>query len=381
MDPLASSYGQSGSYGGSGGYGGYGGYGGMNSASSSSSATPAAAMDTKWILASIVLLCCCVALAVWFTFIKPKASSSTSTSTSTSGVLLAPLLPGGLSAPTAPSAEQQQQQQQTQAPYVFDPDRVETREPDSKLMEFAFESLQRPGYVPNLDLSLVRKPAANPVYALVGCGVSNTRYAIRWQRKYLTVVTGDLLQWTDTKQEPNSCWALTPGYCGSGTGEAEHVMLRSAVNGSFLRVEDAVNKLVCKDAPTQKNALAYCWKLRAPQLVSAAKKDCGCRFDYDVGSVVCKPCGVATSAAPVTPAPLPGPWPELVGWDVDQAAAFLAPKAPAAAILKLACPATNPWCPATLTRQSPSKAQQQVIVLRYNEARRVIFAPRIELSS
>ena len=253
---------------------------------------------------------------------------------------------------------------------------METRAPDSKLTNFGFESLLKPGYVPNAQAVLVPKPAANPIYALVNCGLSNTRYAIRWQNRFLTVVTGDVVSWTDQKEEPNSCFAMIPGWCKTANGD-EYVMLRSATNGHFVRADDATGKLVCKDSPTQNTALKYCWKLRGPVLASEVTPpgQCGCQFDPNAKAVVCKPCTVATSAAPATPAPLPGPWPELIGWDVQQAKQFLEKKYPHVAIFAFACPAKTE-CPISVA----NPPGQPYVILRYSaETGRILFTPSVAM--
>ena len=227
-------------------------------------------------------------------------------------------------------------------------------------------------YVPDINLKLVPKPAANPVYSLVSCGLNNSRYAIRWNNKYLTLVdpsTGQL-QWTDTKSEPNSCFVTQSGYCGS----SDYIMLYSAVNTKFLRANDS-GTLLCADQPTQNTAQQFCWKLRAAPSVNTSAA-CGCQYNYSVKAVVCTPCGVTTSAAPVLTVSIPGPWPELVGWDVNAANVFLAGKYPTAAIIRIPCPAASSGnCPLTV---SPPP-NQPLILLRYQpETGRVLFVPSME---
>ena len=334
----------------------YGG-GGMGYTSPQSTEPQQGGINLKVAAGAIVALLLILAL-VWF--FTQKASSQQQNIQSQS--------PQNPQIPQIPQIPQN-----TVAPYAYDPDRMETRAPDSKLTSFGFESLLYPGYVPDLNAKLIPKPAANPVYALVNCGVANTRYAIRWRNKFLTVVTGDIVQWSDLKQEPNSCFQLVPGWCKTDKGD-EYVMLRSQVNGNFLRA-DTDTSLVCKDAPTGNTALNYCWKLRGPVLPSEIDVgQCGCQYDANVRAVVCKPCTSATSAAPATPAPLPGPWPELIGWDVRQAQAFLSRQYPGIAVYALACP-TASSCPVNIAPTHPGPW----VILRYNtQTNRIIFPPAAE---
>lgn len=330
------------------------------------SASSGKSIDMRLVAGAVVCLLLLI-LSSWL-LMRKKPSGGGGTSTSSTAVAAAgPVLPVSLAMPTpSPPA----------TAYLYEPERMETREPDSKLTSFGFEYYLRPGFVPDLEPKLVPKPAGNPIYALVNCGVNNTRYAIRWQNKFLSVVTGDVLSWTDLKQEPNSCFVLVPGWCKAENGE-DYVMLRSALNGHFLRAEEATGKLVCKDSPTQNTALYYCWKLRGPALASEqATGNCGCQFDPNVRAVVCKPCTVASSAAPATPAPLPGPWPELVNWEVRQAQAFLASKYPGISVYAMACPVNQPNCPLSIALPP----NVPVVILRYNpENSRVIYAPKVDI--
>jgi len=316
-------------------------------------------MDKRYLVGGVV---CVLLLVIIVWMIKRRRKNEV-----TSAPVMVPVVPVVQPAPVV-----------TVAPYVYDPNKMETRAPESKLLNFAFESLLRPGYVPTLDAKLAPMPSANPVYALVDCGVSGSRYAVRWQNKYLTVVTGDVLVWNDVKQEPNSCFVVVPGWCKT-TGGDEYVMLRSAVNGFFLRADEGTGKLLCKDAPTTNTALHYCWKLRAPQLASdQSSANCGCVYDATVRGVVCRPCSVASAAAPAsaTPAPMPGPWPEMIGWDWRQAQAFLQQKYPGLAVYAVACAVDNTWCPSNIT---PTTSQAYV-VLRYNpQTNRIIYAPAVEV--
>jgi hypothetical protein len=309
-------------------------------------------------IAGLVVVCACVLLAFWWFFKRPGSSSS-------------PGLPGaGIFAPSAPAPALILQQPPPQAATgPLDDGRIETRDPDAKLLSFAFEPLLRSGHVPALDARLVPKPAGNPVYALVSCGLSNTRYAIRWQQRFLTVVNDDTVEWTDLKQEPHSCFVLVPGHC-QVPGDS-YVMLRSAQNGKFLRFHESTLKLMCSDAPTTNTAQKFCWKLAA---ASAPQNACGCQYDYNVRSVVCTPCGVTASAAPATRAPLPGPWPELVGWDVDQAAAFVTRQVRGVTVLRLSC-ASSQACDVT----GVPPGVDLFVALRYDPlTNRVLFTPAVE---
>lgn len=312
------------------------------------------------VLIGIVLACCVlVALGVWF-FRQSSASAP-------------PGGAAGIFAPFAPAPALVLPQQPAPATAagvgVLDDGRIETRDPDQKLLSFAFEPLLRSGHVPALDARLVPKPSGNPVYALVSCGLSNTRYAIRWQQRFLTVVNDDTVEWTDLKQEPHSCFVLVPGHC-QVPGDS-YVMLRSAQNGKFLRFHESSLKLMCSDAPTANTAQKFCWKLAA---ASAPQNACGCQYDYNVRAVVCTPCGVTNSAAPATPAPLPGPWPELVGWDVDQAAAFITRQFPRITVLRLSCASSQSCAVAGVP-----PGVDMFVALRYDPlTNRVLFTPAVE---
>lgn len=336
---------------------GFGSLGAQSGPPPTTAVPPASPLSPTVIIALVGALGCIV-LALWWFFKRPNSSSTAMT--------------GGLFAPTAPAPAlvlPQPPAPLASSGGVQDDGRIETRNPDQKLLSFAFEPLLRSGFVPALDARLVRKPAGNPVYALVSCGLSNTRYAVRWQQRYLTVVNDTTVEWTDLKQEPHSCFVLVPGHC-QVPGDS-YVMLRSAQNGKFLRFDESTLKLMCSDAPTTNTAQKFCWKLAAN---AAPQNACGCQYDYNVRSVVCKPCGVTNSAAPATPAPLPGPWPELVGWDVDQAAAFLATQVQGLTVLRLAC-ASSQACQVA----GVPPGVDLFVALRYDPlTNRVLFTPAIE---
>ena len=159
-----------------------------------------------------------------------------------------------------------------------------TDPPEAKLATFAFESKSRPNYVPNKQGRIAIKPAGNPVYKLVGCD-SMGAYAIRWNGRYLTVDSPNLVKWTEEKQEPGSCFKLIPGYCDS----TNYVMLRSMANKLCVRADDTYGQLVCKDIPTARTADAYCWRLNP---TTTTKQPCGPQYSYDLGRIVDIPCNV-----------------------------------------------------------------------------------------
>ena len=162
--------------------------------------------------------------------------------------------------------------------------------PEAKLANFAFESYTLKNYVPDQTGKLVRKPAGNPPYKLVGCETSGS-YAIRWAGRYLAVVSPNKVQWVPEKQEPGACFKLVPGMCGPGNN---YVMLRSMANKMVLRADGPSNALVCKDIPTGRTAPKYCWKLQ-PDF--AGKQPCGQIYSYDLGRIVDVPCNVVTTPA------------------------------------------------------------------------------------
>ena len=162
--------------------------------------------------------------------------------------------------------------------------------PEAKLATFAFESYTMKKYVPDKSGKLVRKPAGNPPYKLVGCEGSGS-YAIRWQGRYLALISPNKVGWVEEKQEPASCFKLVPGFCGQGN---TYVMLRSMANKMCLRADGPSNALVCKDIPTGRTAAKYCWKIQ-PDF--AGKQPCGQIYSYDLGRVVDVPCNVVTAPA------------------------------------------------------------------------------------
>ena len=168
--------------------------------------------------------------------------------------------------------------------------RWETDPPEARLAVFAFESKTRPGFVPDKKGRIAQKPAGNPPYKLVGCQYSGA-YAIRWNSRYLTVISPNSVKWTEDKQEPGSCFKIVPGHCNA----KEYVMLRSMSNKLFLRADASSGLLVCKDIPTARTADSYCWKLN-PEM--SKKQPCGPQYSYDLGRIVDVPCNVTTTPKP-----------------------------------------------------------------------------------
>ena len=163
--------------------------------------------------------------------------------------------------------------------------------PEAKLANFAFEHYRMKNYVPDVTGKIVRKPAGNPPYKLVGCESSAGGYAIRWNGMYLVVDTPNRLTWVGEKQEPGGCFKLVPGYCGGGNS---YVMLRSMANKLFVRIDGPSNALVCKDTPTGRTAADFCWKLQPD---TTGKQPCGQIYSYDLGKVIDVPCNVVSSPA------------------------------------------------------------------------------------
>ena len=155
--------------------------------------------------------------------------------------------------------------------------------PDIKVGTFAFESMTMPGYVPALDGTIQKKTPGMPPFKFVACG--DAGYAIRWNSVYLTLDADKNAYWHEEKLEPDSCFKLIPGQCGT----TKHVMLRSGVNNNFLRHDPVTKKLVCIDAPTGRTASTFCWKLE-PDAVLIKQPSCGCQYSYELGRVVCTPC-------------------------------------------------------------------------------------------
>lgn len=283
--------------------------------------------------------------------------------------------------------DQRFQGNQTTAPSLILPasplkeEPIPTTEPDSKLAAFAFEPLEKPGYVPGKDGTLIKKPAGNPPYKLVQCGKSG--YAIRWMGKYFTVYSSSKMEWNENKQEPHSCFVTVPGYCGGG---GDYVMLRSVANKMFVRAE-ASGALVCKDTPTARNAKQFCWKL-APDVQGV--QPCGCQYSYELQRVVCTPCDIkkmpdaGKSCETVTPgyradccvskgqASLndtfckSAAWPEVVGRNVKEVMLYLRTKRPDLTLRP---------CPSPCTVSAYPTPTPNVIVIPYDARTGFVTAP------
>jgi hypothetical protein len=239
-------------------------------------------------------ICVCVLVLVIgavFMMRKPSSSSPSTSQTSPS------------TSQTSPPTSQQRissggggddDEEEGERKWVSDP-------PESKLANFSFESYTKKLHVPDKTGKLVRKPAGNPPYKLVGCN-STGAYAIRWNGRYLAVREPNKVIWVEEKEEPATCFKIVPGHCGSGE---KYIMLRSVANKMFLRADGPTNVLVCKDIPTGRTAASYCWKLN-PEF--SGKQPCGQIYSYDLGRVIDVPCNVVsvppttgTSCKTVTP--------------------------------------------------------------------------------
>ena len=252
-------------------------------------------------------------------------------------------------------------------------------EPDSKLASFAFESLIKPGQVPDVEGRLVQKPAGNPPYKLVQC---DDGYAIRWQGRYLTVEDPNKVAWLESKQEPNSCFKIMPGYCG----QKQYIMLRSKANALFLRPDGPSNALVCKDTPTARTAQTYCWKLQ-PDIQGI--QPCGCQYSYDLQRVVCTPCNVKTEALPGASCSTVSPgyvatcclqagrhktdahcksvvWPEVVGRSVKEAMLVLRTKRPEMVLRP---------CPEPCTVKAYPVPSRNTIIIPYDARTQIVTSP------
>jgi len=158
---------------------------------------------------------------------------------------------------------------------------------DYALLSFAFEHrLLGPGIAPDATTKMTRVVAAEDSYKLVRCSLANG-FAVRWMNRFLTIDTDGSLSWSERKQEPQSCWNIQPGYCGSDG--AEFVMFQSIFNNRFLRVDGYTNKLVCVDTPSTENASQFCWKL---QRSDPPARRCGTYYDPEYGRIISVPCEI-----------------------------------------------------------------------------------------
>lgn len=251
----------------------YGGY-----TSQPAIAPPTSSLSTWKILGGLVA--CFVVLGVVF-FVMRKDSSE-GKSDGGKGIGTPSNVGSRASAPTSSTANESKPSAVTG---MQDELKWATDAPEAKLATFAFEPKTKPLFVPNKQAQVARKPAGNPPYKLVGCN-STGAYAIRWNGRYLTVLSANSVKWTEEKQEPGSCFKLVPGYCGGGSN---FVMLRSVANKLFLRPDGASGQLVCKDTPTARTADTFCWKLNPETTV---KQPCGPQYSYDLGRVIDVPCDV-----------------------------------------------------------------------------------------
>lgn len=255
-----------------------------------------------------------------------------------------------------------------------------TLAPDSVVTPFAFELYGRDKVVPTVDGRVARKVAGNPPYNLVQCNLTGG-YAVRWNSTFLTLESSQVLKWTETKQEPHSCWKIVPGYCGDN----KYVMLRSLANNMFLTIDLASDTLVCKDIPTGRTAKQYCWKLE-PDVAKPAR--CGCEYDYSKGKVVCIPCDVKKlpdgnqSCDTVTPGykaeccltdgrhnsdPFcrTAAWPEVVGRSLKEAMLYLRTRRPDLVL--------SP-CPNECTTKAFPEPKQNVVVIPYDPRSGIVTA-------
>jgi hypothetical protein len=241
------------------------GGGGMSGTSTSSASRSSPTLK-------IVLVCvaCLIVLGVvYFAFIRSSTKPTSRPRATQQQQVIAPLPPAT---------------QATQATNdtMISEDAIAVEAPDIKVGTFAFESMTMPGYVPTLDGTIQKKTPGMPPFKFVACGDSG--YAIRWNSVYLTLDADKNAYWHEEKLEPDSCFEVIPGQCGT----TKHVMLRSSANNNFLRHDPTTKKLVCIDAPTGRTASTFCWKLEPDAVVT--KQPCGCQYSYELGRVVCTPC-------------------------------------------------------------------------------------------
>jgi hypothetical protein len=216
---------------------------------------------------------------------------------------------------------------------------------EQKLMEIAMEYLLLPDHTPDETAKLSPIKPGNKVYALVNCGTDGV--AIRYDKKYLTVVTPSLVRW---ERQKLSCFRVTSSFCGS----ENYVMLRHVDTGNFLRAamtedDEPLYSLVCKDAPTTVNFRLFCWKLSGVERKNVyADSDCGCKFDPVSGTEVCKNCDTK-----------PGQFPEVVGFEVNKARDWILSQDPSLQVIPVSCPQQSSVCP-------PVQMQPGVVVLYFD---------------
>lgn len=212
-----------------------------------------------------------------------------------------------------------------------------------KLTELSMDYYLLPGHVPGTTtpIKVVPRRTGLPVFAAVSCdSPDDNTVAIRHDGKYLTVITPSICRF-ETRKIGASCFTIVPGFCGQG----DFAMFRHASSGKFLRAsmegeDEELYTLVCKDAPTTENYRLFCWKLAAPARQNMySDKFCGCKVDSS-GVETCYPCDEDKAAQADTI----GPFPELVGFTVDNAKAVLAAKHPNVLTVEVSCPSDQTEC-------------------------------------
>jgi len=164
---------------------------------------------------------------------------------------------------------------------------------DLPMTDFAFENLVvGEGKTPDAETSMTKTTAAETAYKVVRCSLASG-YAIKWSGRYFTVNEDGTTSWSMQKQEPASCFEIKPGFCGDS---GAFVMLRSMLNGHFLRVSGTTNKVIAIDSPTSNNAKQYCWLFRNTQ--KNAKLPCGSMYRPEYGRVVTIPCTIIKDPPP-----------------------------------------------------------------------------------
>ncbi len=316
--------------------------GGMSGLIGPTASQPSTSSSTP----KIVMACCAcliIIVVVYFAFFRSKTSTLS--------------LPPQLNEiPAMPAPTNAAIQATNDA--VISEDAITVEAPDIKVGTFAFESLTMPGYVPTLDATIQKKTPGMPPFKFVACG--DAGYAIRWNSVYLTLDDNNNAYWFEEKLEPDSCFKVIPGQCGT----TKHVMLRSSANNNFLRHDPITKKLVCIDAPTGRTASTFCWKLEPdPVLI---KQPCGCQYSYDLGRVVCTPCdglkempdSVGGSCSTVTsgyqatccirkgaaaqndPMCNTVAWPEVVGRTLKEAMLYIRTRRPDVTLVPCSAPCT-----------------------------------------
>ena len=283
----------------------------------------------------------------------------------------------------------QQQQQSGNLPQILTPqttgnntqdvtipptEKEQEKIPAEKLTELSMDYLLLPGHVPNTNvpIKLVPRPSGHPVYAAVSCDTpDDNTIAIRHAGKYLTVVTPSICRF-ESRKIGASCFTMVPGFCGQGN---DFVMFRHSVSGKFLRAsmegeDEELYTLVCKDSPTTENYRLFCWKVPPPGRQNMySGKLCGCKVDAS-GVETCYPCDEDRAAPPTTV----GPFPELVGFTVDNAKAVLRAKHPGLLTVDVACPKGQTAC-----RPVVYKDRQTVTLFYDPETGRINRVPSVHV--